>query len=317
MNKLGSLFLAAALAITAGCGQSTVIDNSLQEEATQSTDNRIQLVDFSGREIVLDEVPQSIVALSSGEMDIIYALGGTLSGRPTINGELPVKEAADVEQVGNTHNIDLEKVAFVHADVVLGNNPLNVKDIASVEGLGAQMVLTSANSVDDIKRQIQLFGQLLQKEQKAEEWIRSIDDTLNSIPQYEEKPKVLLVYGAPGTYMAALPNSLSGNILELAGGENIASSYPSLQNYPQYAQLNSERIIEANPQYIFLITHGEAEQIKDGFLKEMEQNPSWNDLDAVKNNQVEILPPDLFGTNPGTRIGEAIYWMQEFLHHQE
>jgi len=104
----------------------------------------------------------------------------------------------------------------------------------------------------------------------------------------DEKVRVLLIYGAPGTYMAALPNSLSGNLLELAGGENIASDYPAIEKYPQYAQLNTERIVEANPEYIFLMTHANPDAVKDGFTKEMAQNPAWNNIDAVKNEHIEI-----------------------------
>lgn len=81
---------------------------------------------------------------------------------------------------------------------------------------------------------------------------------------YEKKSdvKALLVYGAPGTYLAALPTSLSGNILEKTGGKNIAADFPEMKEYPQYAQLSVERIIEANPDVIYLITHGDPNSVK-------------------------------------------------------
>ena len=69
--------------------------------------------------------------------------------------------------------------------------------------------------------------------------------------------KALLVYGAPGTYLAALPASLSGDILEKQAEKYIASDFPETKEYPQYAQLSVERIIEANPDVIYLITHGD------------------------------------------------------------
>ncbi len=84
---------------------------------------------------------------------------------------------------------------------------------------------------------------MLQKDDKARELIGSIDKKLTELQHNRaaEKPRVLLVYGAPGTYMAALNNSLSGDMLVMAGGENIAADYPKLENYPQYAQLNTEK----------------------------------------------------------------------------
>lgn len=275
----------------------------------------IQIEDFANRKIAFDQVPQNIVALSNGETDIIYALGGELVGRPTSTTPLATKAAEQVEQIGSAHEVDLEKITLLRADVVLGNNPMNTKDVPILEGVGTKVILTSANSVNEIEKQIELFGQLLQKEERASELVQEIEKKLK---EYDTepggtKPRALLVYGAPGTYMAALPNSLSGNILELAGGTNIASDYPSLQSYPQYAQLNSERIVEANPQLILIMTHGNPDEVKKGFLKEMQSNPAWSSLEAVKQNKVEVLPSDLFGSNPGTRIMESLDYLHEKL----
>ncbi|OBZ08652.1 ABC transporter substrate-binding protein [Bacillus sp. FJAT-26390] len=311
MNK-GLLLCCAALLLTAvGCSGQT----SRTNEFSDPPPARIQVKDFAGRMITFDKVPDHIVALSNGETDIVYALGGELVGRPASTSSSLPAAAEKVEQIGSAHEVDLEKITLLRADVVLGNNPMNTKDVPVLEGVGSKVILTSANSVNEIKAQITLFGQLLQKEARAQELNQTIDDKLKQFhaAANQEKPKALLVYGAPGTYMAALPNSLSGNILELAGGTNIASNYPSLQSYPQYAQLNSERIVEANPSLILIMTHGNPEEVKKGFLKEMQQNPAWSSLDAVKQNKVEVLPSDLFGSNPGTRIIESLEWLHDML----
>lgn len=298
------------LFVLSGCGQAA----STSENIHSSTDisKQYSITDFTGQKITFNKVPEHVVALSNGEMDIIYALGGKLVGRPTTSGKPIIAEAEAVEQIGTTHELDLEKITSVRPDVVLGNAQMNAKDVQTIQGLGAQMVLTEAQAVDDIKSQITLFGEMLQKQEKAKELIAQMEDKLQTL-KTEKTKRVLLVYGAPGTYMAALPNSLSGNILEIAGGENIASDFPSLETYPQYAQLNVERIIEANPEYILLMSHGNPEEVKEGFMKEMEQNAAWNNLDAVKAGNVDILPADLFGTNPGTRVVDAVEYLVKIL----
>ncbi|WP_421617285.1 ABC transporter substrate-binding protein [Brevibacillus sp. TJ4] len=323
MKKRFLLSALLLLGLSTGCGNDAQIANhaagsSPSSGTTSSANaptNQLVVEDFAGRQIAFADVPQRIVALSNGDVDIIYALGGEVVGRPTTRGSAPHPDAEKAEQIGNTHEVDLEKITLLRPDVVLGNYPLNQKDIPAIEGVGSQLLLTNANSVDDIKKQIRLFGTMLQKEDKANELIQSIDAKLSEYQgsSTAAKPRALLVYGAPGTYMAALSNSLSGNILELAGGENIAADYPALEQYPQYAQLNTERIVEANPQAILIITHGNPEEVRSGFLKEMQENAAWNSLDAVKNDRVEVLPSDLFGTNPGTRVTEAMDLMSEYL----
>lgn len=318
MRKQTIIFTLILLFILAGCGQKSSGEPE-KAEAESSSGSSLKITDFADRDISFDQAPKKIAALSNGDMDIIYALGGELVGRPTARGPIAVPEAKDAIEIGSTHEIDVEKLTAAQPEVVLANDPMNMKDIPAIEGTGAQAVLTSANSLEDIQKQIDLFGTMLAKEQKAKEINDGINAKVEKMKedQPEEKPRALLVYGAPGTNMAALPNSLSGNLLEIAGGENIASDYPSLEDYPQYAQLNTERIIEANPQVILLMSHGNPEEVKEGFLKEIKQNAGWKDLDAVKNDRFMILPSDLFGTNPGTRVTEALDQLSKIFQEME
>ncbi|MEH6943293.1 ABC transporter substrate-binding protein [Bacillus sp. JJ722] len=310
MKKGIIIHILLALLVVSGCSQKTSVETKKADSKTEATakSTEITITDFADRKVTFDKAPSNVVALSNGDMDIIYALGGKLVGRPTAHGKNATPDLQAVEQVGSSHEFDLEKIANLKADVVLGSNPMNLKDVAAVEGIGSKMILTNANSIKDIQKQILLYGDLLQKREKAAELNKNIEEKLDEISQNQpgEKVRVLLIYGAPGTYLAALPNSLSGNILETVGGENIAADYPALDQYPQYAQISAERIIESNPQYILLMGHGNPKEVREGFMKEMKQNAAWNNLDAVKNNRVEVLPSNLFGTNPGTQVTEAI-----------
>ena len=318
MKKGFTYLLMASMLTLAGCGANEAANDekiSSSAKTAEQQETTISITDFTNRAITFDKIPSNIVSVGNGELDIIYALGGELVGRATTYNEELNTQFADVVQVGNTHEFDLEKIASLKPDVVLANNPLNMKDIAGIEGIGSQIILTHANSVSDIQDQITLFGEMIQKQDKAKELVAGIEQKVADIKAetVDSKTRVLLIYGAPGTYMAALPNSLSGNLLELVGGENIASDYPAIEKYPQYAQLNTERIVEANPEYIFLMTHADPSAVKEGFINEMAQNPAWNSIDAVKNERIEILPADLFGDNPGTRVVDALDYMHTLL----
>lgn len=310
MNKLGYIISISFLSLgIAGC--SAASENTQADQSTNS--DNITITDFSDRTVSFDQTPEKIVSLGNGELDIIYALGEEVIGRPT--GEAVLEAAEDALEVGSTHSADLEKITSLDADVVLGNHPMNTDDVQSIESIGSEMILTSADSVDDIKKQIELFGEMFDKEDAADEIIHTINEKIEQLQsqQSDEKTRALLIYGAPGTIMAALPNSLSGDLLALAGGENIAEDYPSLDMYPQYAQLNTERIMESNPEIILLMSHGNPEEVKDSLMKEMSDTAGWNELDAVKNDQFYILPSEWFGTNPGTKVVDALEYMQDLL----
>lgn len=318
MNNKAVLASALILLLLSGCGAgSDSIEGQSPAAQPASADEKlgtatITVNDFAGREVTVPHPPARIVALSNGDMDIVHALGGNLVGRPTSSAEA---ELSQIEEVGTTHELDLEKITFLRPDLVLGNAVLNAKDAEIMESIGSHMILTEANSVADIQKQIRLLGKILDQNSKAEELVQSIDGKLRELRNEElsTRPRVLIIYGAPGTYLAALPNSLSGNLLELAGGINIASDYPELESYPHYAQLNTERIVESDPELILIMTHGQPEAVKDGFFKEMQVSAAWNGIRAVKNGQVHVLPSDLFGTNPGTKVTDALDEMHGLL----
>ncbi len=171
---------AALLLAVTGCSNGTSADQkpasaSVSTASSTTSGATIQVTDFSKRTLAFQKIPQHIVALSNGDLDIIYALGGTAVGRPNSNGPSVVPAAENVQQIGSTHEVDLEKITMLKPDVVLGNYPMNEKDIPAIEGVGSQLLLTGANSVQDIQSQITLFGQLLQKQAGAVKLNQQID----------------------------------------------------------------------------------------------------------------------------------------------
>ncbi|PGU85558.1 iron-hydroxamate ABC transporter substrate-binding protein [Bacillus cereus] len=306
MKKSITLFTAILSIFFLLIGCSAKGDEKASAIKTEKGKEKIEITDLSGRKVTFDKVPVSFATLSMGDMDIIHALGGKIVGRPDTKLTLP-DELKKAQVIGNAHQPNFEQIASLKPDVLVANNGFQ-KNVPTVEGQGTQVIISSANSVQDIQKNIELYGTVMKKEDKAKEINQKMNDQMK---KYEKKSdvKALLVYGAPGTYLAALPTSLSGDILEKTGGKNIASDFPETKEYPQYAQLSVERIIEANPDVIYLITHGDPKSVKKAFEGEMMKNEAWKNLEAVKQNRVVILPPDLFGSNPGTKVTEAMDFM--------
>ncbi|OXM17038.1 ABC transporter substrate-binding protein [Paenibacillus herberti] len=260
----------------------------------------------------LNKRPQRIVTLSSSDTEMIYALGGTVVGRPTAMGKVNPPAAASAVEVGSTHGVLFEKLASVKPDLIIAG-PSLMSQKATMEKLGAQVLFNSHNTYNDIKSSARLYGKLLGNESKAEQLIATMDRTVSSLKKPAKKPKTLIVYGAPGSFVVALPTSYPGNFLELAGGQNVAAKFPKMDKMPQYSELSMERIVASNPDLILLITHGDAAEVKASFKKEFENNPVWKNLNAVKDDSFEVLPSELFAANPGIRAPEAIKTINKLL----
>ncbi|MDR6226072.1 ABC transporter substrate-binding protein [Desmospora profundinema] len=301
------LSLLFPIMMVTGCGSAS----EAEREEGKGREEALAIEDFSGETLTFDAPPKRIVTLTTGDTEMIYALGGEVVGRPATNGPVVPTEAEAAEEVGHAHEVNLEKLASLDPDVVVGHARLNQKDRQAIEEMGIPVLMTQADSLKDLQRSAEMFGELLGKTGEAEKLVAD----LGKLEERSEDNgvKALLVYGAPGAYLAALPSSLNGEILRLAGGDNLAEDDPELKEYPQYAQLDMERVVKADPEVIYLITHGDPEKVKAGFKQEMKKNPAWNRLSAVKDDNVVILPPHLFGSNPGPRLQDAVEWMKKSL----
>jgi ABC-type Fe3+-hydroxamate transport system, periplasmic component len=264
--------------------------------------------------VTLTKKPSRIVTLSTSDTEIVYALGGSVVGRPTSTGTVYPPEAASAVEVGTAHGISFEKLASVKPDLVIASPALKSQE-STIRSLGAEVIFNSHNTYPEIQNSVRMFGAILGAEEKAEAIIQEMDQKLAKLTKPKQTVKTLIVYGAPGSFVVALPTSYPGNFLELAGGQNVADSFPKTQTMPQYAEFSLERIIAANPDLILFITHGgDPDEIKSSFKKEYESNSAWKNLSAVKNDRFEVLPADLFAANPGIRAPEAIVVINQILH---
>ncbi|WP_102274884.1 ABC transporter substrate-binding protein [Cytobacillus massiliigabonensis] len=332
MKKRKSLILFAILLIllltVSGCGndeaslskektdreQVSEEKKEVSEEVKTEQSTPITVTDLANNEVKFEDVPKRIIAFSSGDMETIYALGGEVVGRPIIEGEIQVEEAKDVPEIGSTNSINIEKVAELSPDLVIAHKQLNAKDIPALKQLGINVLLTGAQSIEEIIQSIEMLGTVMDREEEASKLMTEINTKITEFKDAnKEQLRSMIIFGVPGNWMVALPNSLSGNFLEAIGGYNIARDYPKLEKFPQYAQLNIERIIEADPEAIFLISPGSAEAAKVSFIKEMEKNPSWKNVYAVKNEHFILLPNNLFGSNPGPRVIESLDYLNKEL----
>lgn len=311
-NFLIAGVLTLSLAACGGQEQSTTDEQVQVVTADEKVATGVKFVDALGKEHEFATVPESIATLNPGIMDILVELGANVTGRPTIHEGMSAEVEA-IQEIGNPHEPSIEQIVLLNPEVIIV--PPSFQQFATtIEATGVKVVYENMDSIQAIQETITRYGEVFANAAKAEELNAEIDEAATQTSVSSKK--ALIVYGAPGTYLAALDTSLYGNILAAAGGQNIASDLPALDKYPTFANLSAEKIVEGNPEIIMLITHSNPEQVREGFEKQMNENAAWKNLDAVKNNQIIILPAHLFD-NPGTQIVEALAYMRDLLEKAE
>jgi len=155
--------------------------------------------------------------------------------------------------------------------------PYKFVDIRSVNGL--------YSITEDLAKEFGKTEKFKELKKEHDEFFAKFNEKIAN----KKKPKVLVLMGLPGSYMAATEKSYVGNLVKLAGGENI------IKGTEEFKNLNLETALNDKPDFILRTAHAMPDTVTEMFKKEFENNKSWSHFDAVKNNKVVDLDSSMFG----------------------
>lgn len=292
--------------------------------STTTVEKRV-VVDDAKRSVEIPVRPQRIVALNSSNIEMIYALGGTVVGRSNTSG-LP-KEIMDkignIPVVGDTPSPNLEKIIATKPDLVLGvNMAFHQSLVPALEQAGIPILLLSLNNYQDILDKVKFFGELTNQGQKALDITKEIEERVAHVQAKvagQPAPRILIVWGSPESFHMALSNTFVGGLGKMLGAQNIADSASSkdksvTNGMPGYVPVNLEYVVQANPDMIFLVTMASAEKVSSKFRQEFVEQPAWKSVKAVTNGQVFQLDYGLFAVNPTVRVPQSVEQLGKLLY---
>lgn len=306
-----AVWLAAVLALTACTTQAPVKPAATEATVTEAqapsganeTAYPITVKDGLGNEVTLEKAPERIVSLAPNVTEVLFALGlGDKVVGTSEFSDFP-QEAATIETVGGANGFDFERIAELTPDLVITNG--------MIQGLaepmaGAKIAVAGyyPQSMDQVIEQISQVAELTNTQAIGAEIVQDMKDrraavatSVSGLPQ----PTVFYeVWGDP--LMVAGKGSFISEIIELAGGEDVAADSEPYSNY------DIEQLVTKNPQ-IYLINDGDPNLNKDALA----QRPGYADLDAIKNDKVLTVSADLI-SRPGPRLIEGLEQVADLLH---
>lgn len=141
------------------------------------------------------------------------------------------------------------------------------------------------------------------------EKIEEVKERVRKAADPEKAPQVLLMRAFSTGIKAKTDDELAGVILKELGCHNIADDHPSMLE-----DLSLEAVILADPDYIFVTTMGSEEDALAYLDSQIEANPAWQDLTAVKEERVFVLPKALFHYKPNELWGESYEYLARILY---
>lgn len=265
-------------------------------------------VDSSKEQTASKDGKQVVIATSVAITEILDRLGVEVSGVPQTSYELP-ESAKGATEVGSPMNPDMEIIKSLNPTDVICVDTLGSDFEKQFEENNINADFYNLSNVDGLKETIAALGEKFDKQDKANEIldeIKSVEDKVNSNKKSDDK--ILVLFGAPGSVMVATDKSYIGNLVELAGGENIFSNATS-----SFTQINLEEIIKLNPDKILVMTHAVPEAAKKSVQEELSKE-LWKNVNAVKNDDITYLENGYFGMSANLQIVEAVEKLGDILY---
>ena len=287
-----------AVAVLAGCNSEKAVD----EKETADTANEAADVQEEEHRIIagtvvlaqiLDRLNLDAVAIPETEKE----LPSRFDGLPTI---------------GNAMSPDAEIIKSLNPTEVLSVSTLEYDLKDSFEQYQIPADFVDLTSIDSMLGEITEIGGRYDREQEAEELVDELKaeiEAVELVADANDKPKVLILLGVPGSYLVATEHSYAGDLVRIAGGENVMAGQDA-----EYLASNTEYLYDANPDIILRLAHGMPDEVVEMFDEEFKTNDVWKHFDAVKNDRVYDLEEELFGTTAALNVPEALNTLVEIFY---
>lgn len=279
----------------------------------------ISVTDSNNHTVKVKKAPQNVVALSSSFAELWMLSGGKLKGvssNAVKERNIGIKKG-DAEIVGTAMKPNLEKILALHPDLVILSKDMssNMQMVQMLNEAGIPYYICKVETLDDYLKTLKKFVSITGEEKNYEESgvkvQKQVQKLLSLLPDSNQTAPNALVLRAFSSGVNVLSDDNTAcNILNDIGVTNIAKDNSSLLK-----NLNIEAIIKENPDYIFVVTMGSDKNTAVASLKKsLASNPAWNNLKAVKNNNVFMLPKELFEYKPNNRWGDSYEYLLKIIY---
>nr|WP_296092833.1 heme ABC transporter substrate-binding protein IsdE [uncultured Dorea sp.] len=278
------------------------IDDPQEKKAVETAKKKVQ--ESGGDPKIIATSPAVAEICDKLELDLTGVCESSVSTIP--------KRYKDATTVGTAMSPDMEVVASLDPDWILSPISLQSDLQPKYEAIGSDWAFLNLRSVQGMYRSIQELGEIFDREEQAQ---KEVDKFTKFYKEYkkkskdQEKPKVMILMGLPGSYVIATPNSYVGSLVELAGGENV---YPDSDQ--EFLNVNTEDMKTKEPDIILRTAHALPDQVMEMFEKDFAENDIWQHFEAVKNKRVYDLSYGSFGMSANFKYQDALEELQGILY---
>lgn len=326
MRKRICLLLSILLLLLSACGQTGSEAGVSSTEGAQSAQGlapeteAVTFVDALGRTVTVEQARR--VAPLIGSFADIWALAG---GADTIVAaandtwtSFDLALSDDVVNLGTTTDISLEALIAAEPDFVIGstNTDIDVELEASLTEMGITVAYFHVDSFEEYLDMLDICTRITGRRDLYEQYGVEVQAQVENAKAMADgsAPSVLYIRATGSSCKAKnSEGTVLGEMLADLGCRNVADSETSLLE-----NLSMEAILNADPDYVFLIYQGSDTTNAEALLNEtLLSNPAWSTLRAVEEGRCHVLDSKLYNLKPNGQWGTAYEQLAELLYAAE
>ena len=314
ISNRAAKFLALLLSLTLLTGCSA-------RPAEQQQENTVTFTDDLGREITVAP-PQRTACLLGSFAHVWLLAGGTVCATADDAWEdfhLDLPE--ETVNLGGTENLSMELLLAAEPDLIIASSRRrqNMEWKDTLESIGIPVAYFEVTDFEDYLRMLKICTELTGCTENYERYGVAVQQQIEAVVEQSKvrlenssAPTVLtLRASAGGMTVKNSSGTVLGEMLKNLGCLNIADSDDTLLE-----NLSVERIVMADPDYIFIVQRGDDEEGMQRYLQQFtEENPAWTELTAVKEGRVYFMDKTLYNLKPNDHWGEAYEILEEILQN--
>lgn len=243
-----------------------------------------------------------IVSLAPNATSILIALGARKSLVGVSRWCADVADVGRLPRLGDCWAIDLEPVARLKPDCIIGSVPFRTEVVEKLLQLPATFIALNPRTLCDIYRDIELLGRVTRRGQAAEKLVRRMKGAFAGI-----RKRAVRKREHPKVYCEAWPKPRISSppwvteLVEIAGGRMVTLAGSTITDAD---------VALAKPDVIVLACTATSDRAKpESALK----NRAWADVPAVRAGRVVVIRDEWLNT-PGPPLMKGVEALFTAIH---